>query len=489
LEAEINHLDQIKADKEALERVKAELVTINQTIDAHAQTVTVQFDKVNSAAAQRNTEVDETLSIKLEDQALDELRADIRRLGFTKADKEALKKLEAEINHLDQIKADKEALERVKAELVTINQTIDAHAQTVTVQFDKVNSAAAQRNTEVDEALSTKAEEDFVKSGLRRLEEVKADKTYVENTAAKLDQTFAAHAQTVLLQFEKMNSAAAERNTEVDEVASIKLEEESLTGIRAELAILGEECASFVDAELAKRDAHAFKRELEVSDRASEMEQEMKRQRGERAASKEVRQQEARDRAETHLAELKNATHAASARHALMDAEMTSVNLEAVELSARYGTPQLAAFVDTDLSKKSGSDFLAAQVAHLSWAAKTTLKALESALTGEIGFTPSSHVLTNPGLKIVKKVADVLQAHPTMTIRVEGHTGCKCIAGAGQPKTGQQTCKAVALSQSRAESVITALKNLGCQNKFLSTGHGCTYRVGLTTKVFPAAGQ
>jgi len=147
-----------------------------------------------------------------------------------------------------------------------------------------------------------------------------------------------------------------------------------------------------------------------------------------------------------------------------------------------------AALVDAELAKKTGKDFLTAQLANLSEKAKEVSTKLQVALKEEIEFTPCKAELTREGKKIVAKAAEVLIKNPDMKINVEGHTGCRCIAGGGQPKKGQG-CKAMDLSKDRATAVVDHLRSLQCTNQFDSVSHGCIYRVGMAVKIFPARGQ
>jgi outer membrane protein OmpA-like peptidoglycan-associated protein len=158
-----------------------------------------------------------------------------------------------------------------------------------------------------------------------------------------------------------------------------------------------------------------------------------------------------------------------------------------------------AAYVDAELEKKTGKDFLEAQIAGLSKEARAVTKDIEVAMKEEIAFEASSANLLPAAKKIINKVAAVLKKHEAMKICIEGHTGCKCAIDPKSGSTGasplkrnsssQFGCKAVELSNSRAASVIEALKQAGCKNEMVSKGHGCVYRVGMAVKIFPAKGQ
>ena len=84
----------------------------------------------------------------------------------------------------------------MKGEFINVNNSVAVIAE-----------AVANRAATVDEALSTKLEKDAV-------DEVKAK-------SVKLDQTIAAHAKTVKVQLEVVNSAVAEMQTQLRTGATV----------------------------------------------------------------------------------------------------------------------------------------------------------------------------------------------------------------------------------------------------------------------------
>lgn len=110
--------------------------------------------------------------------------------------------------------ADKQSLEQVKAELATVNQTLTAHTLKVGSQLEKMNSAAADRNTFTDEVLLTKLGEDSL--------------TTLHDELAVINQTITAHALWTRPEIPKepVQSSAG------DEMLLTRLGEDTLTTFR-----------------------------------------------------------------------------------------------------------------------------------------------------------------------------------------------------------------------------------------------------------------
>jgi outer membrane protein OmpA-like peptidoglycan-associated protein len=91
---------------------------------------------------------------------------------------------------------------------------------------------------------------------------------------------------------------------------------------------------------------------------------------------------------------------------------------------------------------------------------------VQNQLTGlpNITFETDSATLTAQGRAVVANVATILQAHPTVRVRIEGHTD-----STGTP------ARNLALSQARAETVRTTLASLGVDPARMATaGFGAT---------------
>jgi outer membrane protein OmpA-like peptidoglycan-associated protein len=91
---------------------------------------------------------------------------------------------------------------------------------------------------------------------------------------------------------------------------------------------------------------------------------------------------------------------------------------------------------------------------------------VQNQLTGlpNITFETDSATLTAQGRAVVENVAGILKAHPTVRVRIEGHTD-----STGTPDRN------LALSQARAETVRATLVSLGIDPARMSTaGFGAT---------------
>jgi len=158
-----------------------------------------------------------------------------------------------------------------------------------------------------------------------------------------------------------------------------------------------------------------------------------------------------------------------------------------------------AAFVDEELRKKAGQEQLSAY-------AMKVQKELDVALQEIIRFEASSAELTKDSQPTIQKVSRILKEHPQLKVMIEGHTGCKCIkksVGSNErersPKKARTSlesdshsephCRAIQLSEDRANAVLVALQAHGCTNQFQHEGHGCLQRIGMAVKIFPVAGQ
>ena len=95
----------------SLEQVFAELATINQTTTAHAETVGVQLEKLNSAAADRNACIDDSAVTFHDCDAAAARHAEIDEALSTKLEAGSLVPIHVE---LAELRADKETLEQVK---------------------------------------------------------------------------------------------------------------------------------------------------------------------------------------------------------------------------------------------------------------------------------------------------------------------------------------------------------------------------------------
>eukprot|EP00928_Gymnodinium_smaydae_P030238 TRINITY_DN22539_c0_g1_i1.p1 TRINITY_DN22539_c0_g1~~TRINITY_DN22539_c0_g1_i1.p1 ORF type:complete len:385 (+),score=75.56 TRINITY_DN22539_c0_g1_i1:70-1224(+) len=142
-------------------------------------------------------------------------------------------------------------------------------------------------------------------------------------------------------------------------------------------------------------------------------------------------------------------------------------------------------YVDSELGKKAGLDVY-------SELARKVMKELDIALQETINFQSCSAILDKSAYPVLRKVASILKKYPDMNICVEGHTGCTCVSsiGAGSPaKRARRECKAIELSNERAQAVGRALMEAGCTNSMRFRGYGCVQRIGMAVKIFPARGQ
>jgi len=89
---------------------------------------------------------------------------------------------------------------------------------------------------------------------------------------------------------------------------------------------------------------------------------------------------------------------------------------------------------------------------------------VDALLMEAISFEPGTARLTQQGLSGVRKVAEMLDEHACMSIKLEGHTDCRC----------QGQCQAAQVSVDRASAIKEALLNAGCKHLIEVEGLGCS---------------
>eukprot|EP00933_Yihiella_yeosuensis_P061691 TRINITY_DN6451_c0_g1_i12.p1 TRINITY_DN6451_c0_g1~~TRINITY_DN6451_c0_g1_i12.p1 ORF type:complete len:413 (+),score=111.68 TRINITY_DN6451_c0_g1_i12:209-1447(+) len=403
----------------------------------------------------------------------------------TKADVRYVDSKVQEINTALESKAEKQVVEATlnkKADKASVEAELK-NKITSDYMVKYVDSKVKETNT----ALQTKADKQVVEATLNK----KADKASVEAelnnkiTAVYVDEALEGKANT-----QYVNSKIQQVDTLLSSKADLKYVDDEL-GKRAHKDAMTKVLKIYVDDELQN---YAKKIPTEA---------ELKRLDDIKADK-------------TTLAADKTAMQAAlDQRAAAVDAAMKE-RADKVDAAMKERADKVdaamkdrAAKVDAELAKKTGKDFLEAQLAGLSDTARKAHREIEVALKEEIDFEASKSTLSKNSAPIIKKVANVLKKHPTLNLCVEGHTGCKCHREEHHlPDTGvgasparsparkrlstgkaKDGCKAVELSNSRAASVIEALRQAGCDNQMFPAGHGCYFRVGMAVKIFPQAGQ
>ena len=229
---------------------------------------------------------------------------------------------------------------------------------------------------------------------------------------------------------------AAQGNPAVAQYAAMELRQATAALDRANEAAARQESTAEVD-----KLAYVAKQRIATA-------QEVAKQKSAEAAVADAARQRDQVRLEARTMEADNAKRSA---------EQAKAEADAARMAAES---QAAATRDA----QAQADALAAQLADLK--AKQTDRGIVMTM-GDVLFNVDQSNLTAGGMQILQKLADVMREHPDRNVMVEGFTD----------STGSEEHNLV-LSQRRAESVRSALMNMGIEGTRISTrGYGEAYPV------------
>lgn len=229
---------------------------------------------------------------------------------------------------------------------------------------------------------------------------------------------------------------AAQGNPAVSQYAAVELRQATAALDRANEAAARQESIAEVD-----KLAYVAKQRIATA-------QEVAKQKSAEAAVADSARQRDQVRLEARTME---------ADQAKRSAEQAKADADAARMAAQN---QAAATRDA----QAQADALAAQLADLK--AKQTERGIVMTM-GDVLFNVDQANLTAGGMQILQKLADVMREHPDRNVMVEGFTD----------STGSEQHNLM-LSQRRAESVRSALMNMGIEGTRISTrGYGEAYPV------------
>jgi outer membrane protein OmpA-like peptidoglycan-associated protein len=229
---------------------------------------------------------------------------------------------------------------------------------------------------------------------------------------------------------------AAQGNPAVSQYAAVELRQATAALDRANEAAARQESIAEVD-----KLAYVAKQRIATA-------QEVAKQKSAEAAVADAARQRDQVRLEARTME---------ADQAKRSAEQAKADADAARMAAQN---QAAATRDA----QAQADALAAQLADLK--AKQTERGIVMTM-GDVLFNVDQANLTAGGMQILQKLADVMREHPDRNVMVEGFTD----------STGSQQHNLM-LSHRRAESVRSALMNMGIEGTRISTrGYGEAYPV------------
>ena len=87
----------------------------------------------------------------------------------------------------------------------------------------------------------------------------------------------------------------------------------------------------------------------------------------------------------------------------------------------------------------------------------------------EITFVDFKADIQPAAQKVVNGIGSIVSKHPTISVRVEGHTMCR------DGKGCEGECVNAELAGNRIANVVAAMQHAGCKNKFESKGWGCKH--------------
>ena len=236
---------------------------------------------------------------------------------------------------------------------------------------------------------------------------------------------------------------AAQGNPAVAQYAAVEMRQATAALDRANEAAARQESAAEVD-----KLAYVAKQRIATA-------QEVAKQKSAEAAVADAARQRDQIRLEARTMEADQAKR--NAEQAQRSAEQAKAEADAARMAAES---QAAATRDA----QAQADALAAQLADLK--AKQTDRGIVMTM-GDVLFNVDQSNLTAGGMQVLQKLADVMREHPDRNVMVEGFTD----------STGSEEHN-LQLSQRRAESVRSALMNMGIEGTRISTrGYGEAYPV------------
>jgi outer membrane protein OmpA-like peptidoglycan-associated protein len=254
--------------------------------------------------------------------------------------------------------------------------------------------------------------------------------------AVALTACSSAPTTTSMLDQARGDYMAAQGNPAVSQYAAVELRQATAALDRANEAAARQESIAEVD-----KLAYVAKQRIATA-------QEVAKQKSAEAAVADAARQRDQVRLEARTME---------ADQAKRSAEQAKADADAARMAAQN---QAAATRDA----QAQADALAAQLADLK--AKQTERGIVMTM-GDVLFNVDQANLTAGGMQILQKLADVMREHPDRNVMVEGFTD----------STGSEQHNLM-LSQRRAESVRSALMNMGIEGTRISTrGYGEAYPV------------
>jgi len=254
--------------------------------------------------------------------------------------------------------------------------------------------------------------------------------------AIALSACSSAPTTTSMLDQARGDYMAAQGNPAVAQYAAVELRQATAALDRANEAAARKESMAEVD-----KLAYVAKQRVATA-------QEVARQKSAEASVADAARQRDQVRLEARTVEADNAKRSA---------EQAKAEADAARMAAEN---QAAATRDA----QAQADALAAQLADLK--AKQTERGIVMTM-GDVLFNVDQSNLTAGGMQVLQKLADVMREHPDRNVMVEGFTD----------STGTEEHNLV-LSQRRAESVRSALMNMGIAGTRISTrGYGEAYPV------------
>lgn len=254
--------------------------------------------------------------------------------------------------------------------------------------------------------------------------------------AIALSACSSAPTTTSMLDQARGDYMAAQGNPAVAQYAAVELRQATAALDRANEAAARKESIAEVD-----KLAYVAKQRIATA-------QEVAKQKSAEAAVADAARQRDQIRLEARTIEADNAKRSA---------EQAKAEADAARMAAES---QAAATRDA----QAQADALAAQLADLK--AKQTERGIVMTM-GDVLFNVDQSNLTAGGMQVLQKLADVMREHPDRNVMVEGFTD----------STGTEHHN-LQLSQRRAESVRSALMNMGIEGTRISTrGYGEAYPV------------
>ncbi len=254
--------------------------------------------------------------------------------------------------------------------------------------------------------------------------------------AIALSACSSAPTTTSMLDQARGDYMAAQGNPAVAQYAAVELRQATAALDRANEAAARKESLAEVD-----KLAYVAKQRIATA-------QEVAKQKSAEAAVADAARQRDQIRLEARTME---------ADQAKRSAEQAKAEADAARMAAES---QAAATRDA----QAQADALAAQLADLK--AKQTDRGIVMTM-GDVLFNVDQSNLTAGGMQVLQKLADVMREHPDRNVMVEGFTD----------STGSEEHN-LQLSQRRAESVRSALMNMGIEGTRISTrGYGEAYPV------------